>query len=72
MKARNRILKAELEKADFAIIHAVAWDKAEDIVTAQERKAELMREALKIRDNDEFLLVTGMTKETARRCYGTE
>lgn len=70
MRQRNRRLKDELERADIDIIHAVAWDKAEEIVEAQKRKHQLMREALKIRDEDEFLLVTGMTKETAKRCYG--
>ena len=72
MKQKLRDLKRRIEEADLAMIHAVTWDKPEEIVAAQKIKRDLMAEALRIRDDDVFLLVTGMTRQNAEKCYGTE
>lgn len=70
MKRKWQRLKTKIEQADIDIIHAMVWDGIDQIHQAQERKAKLIREAFQIPDDDTFLLVTGMTRETAERCYG--
>ena len=72
MKRKWQRLKIELETADIEIIHAMVWLGVEEIKKAQKQKVKLMREALQIPDDDTFLLVTGLDRDTAKRCYGTE